>query len=156
MRLVTLIHTQRWHAYRGTAGNGHLYQGRFKSFVVQTDLHFLAVCRYVEANALRAHLVDRAEDWRWSSLWRKERGKENEAPQIDPWPLPRPPDWAVRVNEPIAQAEVEVVRSCSKRGAPYGEGVWVKTIASKLGLECSLRPRGRPKKRVLTPFSAVS
>jgi putative transposase len=53
MRLVTLTHTQRRHAHRGSAGTGHLYQGRFKSFVVQDDTHFLTVSRYVEANALR-------------------------------------------------------------------------------------------------------
>lgn len=71
MAWVTLTHTQRWHAHRHTAGSGHLFQGRFKSFPVQTDEHLLTVCRYVERNALRAGLVRRAEDWRWSSLWRR-------------------------------------------------------------------------------------
>lgn len=51
---LTLTHTQRWHAYRQTVGTGHLYQGRFKSFVVQTDEHLMTVCRYyVERNAGR-------------------------------------------------------------------------------------------------------
>ena len=54
MAWVTLTHTQRWHAHRQSAGAGHLYQGRFKSFPVQADEHFLSVCRYVERNALRA------------------------------------------------------------------------------------------------------
>src|SRR5260370_34174209 len=44
---LTLTHTQRWHAYRGSAGLGHLYQGRFKSFAVEADDHLLALCRYV-------------------------------------------------------------------------------------------------------------
>jgi hypothetical protein len=52
---------------RGT-GTGPLYQGRFKSFPVQQDEHLLTVCRYVERNPLRAGLVSRAEEWRWSSL----------------------------------------------------------------------------------------
>jgi len=56
MRLVTLIHTQRWHAHRASAGTGHLYQGRFKSFVVQGDAHFLAV----SAQVMRRILVDHA------------------------------------------------------------------------------------------------
>lgn len=64
IRWVTLTHTQRLHAHRHTAGQGHVYQGRFKSFPVQDDDHFLVVCRYVERNALRAGLVDRAEHWR--------------------------------------------------------------------------------------------
>jgi putative transposase len=35
MNWLTLTHTQRWHAHRHTAGTGHVYQGRFKSFPVQ-------------------------------------------------------------------------------------------------------------------------
>ena len=68
MRLVTLTHTQRLHAWRATAGTGQVYQGRFKSFVVQDDRHFVAVARYVEANALNGDLVQRAEDWRWEAF----------------------------------------------------------------------------------------
>ena len=56
---LTLTHTQRWHAHRRSTGSGHVYQGRFKSFPVQDDEHFLTVCRYVERNALRANLVRR-------------------------------------------------------------------------------------------------
>ena len=69
MNWLTLTHTQRWHTHRQTVGTGHLYQGRFKSFVVQTDEHLLTVCRYVERNALRAGLVERAEAWRWRARW---------------------------------------------------------------------------------------
>ena len=56
---LTLTHTQRWHASRHSQGSGHVYQGRFKSFPVQGDEHFLTACRYVERNALRAKLVKR-------------------------------------------------------------------------------------------------
>ena len=76
MGWLTLTHTQRWHAHRGTGGTGHVYQARFKSFPVQADEHFLTVCRYVERNALRAKLVKRAADWRWCSLWRRAHGDE--------------------------------------------------------------------------------
>ena len=65
---LTTTHVRRWHLNRHSVGNGHLYQGTYKSFPVQDDNHFLSVCRYVEQNPLRAKLVDRAEDWRWSSL----------------------------------------------------------------------------------------
>jgi len=68
MGWLTLTHTQRWHAQRHSIGAGHLYQGRFKSFPVQKEVYFLRLCRYVERNALRAGLVQRAEDWPWSSL----------------------------------------------------------------------------------------
>src|SRR5436305_551738 len=71
---LTLTHTQRWHAHRRSAGSGHVYQGRFKSFPVQEDDHLLTVLRYVERNPLRANLVQAAEQWRWSSLGRRQRG----------------------------------------------------------------------------------
>jgi hypothetical protein len=71
LRWITVTHTQRWHAHHHTAGTGPVYQGRFKSFPVQTDEHFLTVARYVERNALRAKLVTREKDWQWSSLWRR-------------------------------------------------------------------------------------
>ena len=73
LRWITVTHTQRWHAHHHTAGTGPVYQGRFKSFPVQTDAHFLTVARYVERNALRAKLVSRAEDGQWSSLWRRDQ-----------------------------------------------------------------------------------
>ncbi len=75
---LTLTHTQRWHAHRHSAGAGHLYQGRFKSFPIQTDDHFYTVARYVERNALRAKLVRRAEAWRWGSLYRWLHGSAEE------------------------------------------------------------------------------
>ena len=59
-----MTHTQRWHGHHGTAGTGHLDQGRYKSFPVQSDEHLLTLCRYVEQNALRANLVKRAEERR--------------------------------------------------------------------------------------------
>ena len=71
---LTLTHTQRWHAQRHSAGSGHVYQGRFKSFPVQEDEHFYTLARYVERNAVRASLVRRAEQWRWGSLHRWLRG----------------------------------------------------------------------------------
>lgn len=146
MRLVTLTHTQRRHAYRASAGTGHLYQGRFKSFVVQTDVHFLAVSRYVEANALAGKLVQRAEDWRWGSLWRVQRNKVNQPPSIHPWPVTRPSDWLTYVNQPAKAVEVDAVRQCARRGCPYGDESWVQGVAEQLGLQSTLRPRGRPAK----------
>ncbi len=65
LRWVTLTRTQRYHAHYGTLGQGHVYQGRFKSFPIQDDDDLFVVARYVERNAVRAHWVDRAVDWRW-------------------------------------------------------------------------------------------
>ncbi|MCX5674877.1 MAG: transposase [Planctomycetota bacterium] len=144
---LTTTHIRRWHAFRKSDGTGHLYQGRFKSFPVQEDAHFLTVCRYVERNPLRAGLVTRAEDWKWSSLWLRLRGDSKAKALLGDWPLPLPPNWVAWVNEPLTQEELDAVRECAARGTPYGECEWTVHTAAKLGLESTLRPRGRPKER---------
>jgi putative transposase len=143
MAWLTLTHTQRWHAHHQSAGSGHLYQGRYKSFPVQASEHFLMVCRYVERNALRAGLAQRAEDWRWSSLWQW-RHPPQAAKWLAPWPIERPSEWLNWVNEPQSQSELEALRCSVTRGRPYGSGAWVQRMARRLRLECTLRPRGRP------------
>ncbi len=146
MRWVTLTHTQRWHAYHGTAGTGHLYQGRFKSFPVESDVPFLTVCRYVERNSLRANLVERAEDWRWGSLAVRRARGEKDRPALTPWPIDRPSDWKARVNRPFRPAEEEAVQRSLQRGQPFGSESWQAAVAARLGLESTFRPRGRPRK----------
>jgi putative transposase len=84
LRWLTHTHTMRWHAHFHTAGSGHLDQGRFKAFPVQTDDHFYSVVRSVERNPLRAGLVSRAEEWRWSSLWRRQSGTTGRKPCCRP------------------------------------------------------------------------
>lgn len=152
MAWLTLTHTQRWHAWRGTTGTGPLYQGRFKSFPVQQDRHFLVVCRYVERNALRAGLVARAEDWRWSSLWQRGAAGPSAESWLSPWPVSAPDDWPAHVNEPQTADELEALRRCAIRGQPFGERTWVEQIAARLGLGSALRPRGRPRKKVSDTF----
>jgi len=149
MAWLTLTHTQRWHAYRRSAGAGHLYQGRYKSFPVQEDDHFLTVCRYVERNALRAGLVGRAEEWRWSSLWRRTQGKPLMATWLAPWPIEGPQNWLDWVNQPQTAAELESLRGSVQRGRPYGSSSWVRTTAKALRLDITLRARGRPSKSLM-------
>jgi len=144
---LTLTHTQRWHAHRHSTGSGHVYQGRFKSFPVQDDEHFLTVCRYVERNALRARLVQRAEAWRWGSLHRWQDGDAKEKSLLASWPLPRLPGWVEKVNSPQTEAELRSLRRSVKRGCPFGEPAWSDQIVRRLGLESTIRPQGRPKKQ---------
>ncbi|MDZ4782996.1 MAG: transposase, partial [Planctomycetia bacterium] len=68
MQKLSITHARNWQEHRRRVGYGHLYQGRYKSFPVETDEHYYQVARYVERNALRANLAARAEDWRWGSL----------------------------------------------------------------------------------------
>ncbi len=146
LRWLAHTHTMRWHAHFQTAGTGHLYQGRFKAFPVEDDEHFYTVARYVERNALRAGLVDRAEDWRWSSLWRRESGDKRSRGLLAAWPLPCPRAWLKLVNAPQTEAELNAVRTAIRRGSPLGDEAWKFRVAKRLGLESTLRSRGRPRK----------
>jgi len=65
MRQLNGIYTQRFNKRHGRVG--HLFQGRFKAVLVQKDSHLLEVCRYVVLNPIRAGIVQRAEEWTWSS-----------------------------------------------------------------------------------------
>jgi putative transposase len=143
---LTLTHTQRWHANRNSRGSGHVYQGRFKSFPAQDDDHFFTVCRYVERNALRANLVQRAQDWRWCSLSRRRTKGAEAASWLAEWPLERPQNWVRMVNTPQTEAELNAVRRSVRRGNPFGDEWWTDQTVRRLGLESTLRPQGRPRR----------
>ena len=147
LRWVTATHTMRYHAHYHTSGTGHVYQGRFKSFPIQDDAHFLTVCRYVERNALRAELTARAEDWRWGSLWRWQQSVEPDPALLSPWPIPRSPHWLARVNEPLTDRELIALRRSAQRGSPFGDSAWIESTAQRLGLAPTINPRGRPQVR---------
>jgi putative transposase len=147
LRWITATHTMRYHAHYHTAGEGHVYQGRFKSFPIQDDAHFLSVCRYVERNAVRAELVKRAEAWRWSSLWRWLQPTEPSPAMLSAWPIPRSANWTAVVNRPLAGAELDRMRRSAQRGTPYGDSSWIESTSRRLGLSSTLRPRGRPRVR---------
>jgi len=144
LRWITLTHTQRYHAHHGTAGLGHVYQGRFRSFPVQDDEHFHVVCRYVERNALTANLVKKAEDYRWSSL---NNWLGGESPiELASWPIRRLPNWLKHVNRALTQKEQEALARSVNRSVPFGDKRWTAKTVKRLGLESTVRPRGRPRK----------
>ena len=99
----------------------------------------------MERNAVRANLVDRAEDWRWGSLFRWLSEPEPDPKLLTAWPIARLPNWAKRVNEPLSEKEIDAVRWSVKRGSPFGNETWVESTARRLDLESTLRPRGRPR-----------
>jgi putative transposase len=141
MRRLLTAHAKRYHRHYGTSG--HVWQGRFKAFPIQDDDHLVTVLRYVERNALRAELVARAEHWKWSSL----PGRLAGDPAL--WlaaPAPHDPDWSARVNAPLSSGDLQRLRESVARERPYGAEDWTRQTAQRLGLEFTLRSRGRPKK----------
>jgi putative transposase len=132
MHRLTTTHTRRWQEHHLEVGYGHLYQGRFKSFPVEDDGHFLTVARYIERNALRAGLVEQAGNWPWSSFSRRDRapGQLDEVKlPLAEWPVDRPADWSAWIHEPQTDAEVELLRESINRSAPFGRSQWRQRVA---------------------------
>jgi len=89
--------------------------------------------------------VARAEDWPWSSLaWLR---SPSLVPILNPGPVPRGEDWLTQVQEPATEAEWARLEESLRRGRPFGGDGWIEATAKKLGLEATLRPIGRPRKK---------
>jgi putative transposase len=144
MHWLLNTHVRRYHKHYG--GSGHIWQGRFKAFPIQEDEHLLTVLRYIERNPVRAKLVRRAERWHWSSAryWEAEEGRPS---YLAAGPVARPRKWLDWVNQAVTVGELESIRRCVNRGTPYGSAPWMAATAERLGLEFTLRSRGRPRKQ---------
>lgn len=129
MQSLLVSHTQRYH--RCHHGGGHVWQGRFKSPVIQDDGHLLTVLRYIEANPLRARMVEAAGDYRWSSFAAHGLGRPD--PLLDPIveyeamakaPATRQRRWSALIHKAPSDEELAAVRrSCSTRlpsARPHG------------------------------------
>jgi len=146
MQWLMTSHVRRFH--RHYHSSGHVWQGRFKAFPIEEDDHLLTVMRYVERNPVRAKSIPvrKAQRWPWSSAGTPPAGVEK--PTLHPGPVPRGEDWLQWVDEPLTEAELEALRESIQRGRPFGSELWQRRTAKQLGLEASLRPRGRPRKAV--------
>ena len=148
---LLVSHTQRYHLFHRSCG--HVWQGRFKSPVIQDDDHLLTVLRYIEANPLRAKMVEQAGDYRWSSFPGHGRGESNDL--LDPllpyaalaaYPAVRQRRWSAYVHQTPEEAELAAIRRSNETGLPYGERGWVDRLCRQMKLDLTIRSRGRPRK----------
>jgi putative transposase len=95
--------------------------------------------RYVEANAFRAKLVSRAEDWRWSSLHRPAAADGREL--LSPSPVPKPANWIELVNNP--EPRLDQIRSAIARGHPFGAKEFLEQAVKEYGLQQTVRRTGK-------------
>jgi len=143
MHWLMTAHVRRY--LRHYRSSGHVWQGRFKAFPIQEDEHLLTVLRYIERNPLRAGLVGRRRGRGRAYVgWRPPSGRRCG------WRRGRCPGgslWVEGGNAATAEveAEAERVRESIRRDRPYGSDGWMRATARDLGLEYSLRPRGRPR-----------
>ena len=145
MHQLTNKHTRTVKSQTKTIGTGPLYQGRYKSFMIQEDRHLLTALKYIERNPVRARLIDRAENWKWGSAWRRTHGTEDQRDVLARSPVPLPADYAVWVNTPESSELLKKVRVSVNKGAPYGGESWVEKTARQFNLSSTLRNPGRPK-----------
>lgn len=142
MQWLMTSHVRRYH--RHYRSSGHVWQGRFKAFPIQADDHYFTVLRYVERNPKRARMVARSQDWEWSSLLPTARSGPDGL--LSEGPLPKRSQWTRYVNGVETEAELKALRHSLSRGTPFGDPQWQQSTAVQLGLESSMRPRGRPRK----------
>jgi putative transposase len=117
MQWFMTTHVRRYH--RHYRSSGHIWQGRYKSFAIQDDDHFLTVARYVEGNPVRAGLVGSAVDWVWSS----HRGRSGLVTDnlVTSLPMPFAGDWTEFVNTPMTPTEILKSRKLIIRQKSKGE-----------------------------------
>jgi len=111
-------HANRYHARKRTIGNGHLYQGRYKSFLIQTDTHLLSVLKYVERNPVRAKLCKAVTGWRWGSA--RYRGSNQKQKLLTDLPIDLPKDYQAWVSIPETAESLKEVRHSVEKGVPFG------------------------------------
>ena len=145
MQWLMTAHVRRYHRHYNSSG--HVWQGRYKSFPIEEDDHLLTVMRYVERNPVRAKSIPirKAQRWPWSSLGCPP--KDVDLPPLTPGPVARGDDWLDWVNQPQTETELKALRESISRSRPFGTKSWQHDTAKKLGLESTLRPRGRPWKK---------
>ncbi|MCF7957370.1 MAG: transposase [Phycisphaerae bacterium] len=144
MHWLMTAHVRRYHRHYNSSG--HIWQGRYKAFAIQDNHHYLTVLRYVESNAKRAKLVNRAEDWQWSSFYASCR--LDLFPFLTSGPLQRPQNWQALLNQEQPEKEIEQIKLSLNRQRPLGDPKWLEKTVQELGLEYTIRPRGRPKKNI--------
>ena len=113
--------------------SGHLWQGRYKSFIVQKDNYLLTLLNYVEQNPERANL----KEWEFVS------SKYKDSVLIDKLPIDIPDDW----SDFVGMKEKAKIEKSIDRQSPYGEDNWREEICETYDLISTIRPRGRPKKK---------
>jgi len=142
MQWLMTSHVRRYHRHYGSSG--HVWQGRYKSFMIQEDSHLQMAMRYIEGNAARAKLVQSATEWRWSS--HEETLGKKERTLTDAVPIELPGEWDRYVDEPFTETELDRLRMSVNRQTPFGDTTWQMKICKEFGLESTMKRKGRPKK----------
>lgn len=133
--------------------SGTLWESRYKSSVVQSDAYFLACCRYIELNPVRACMVADAADYPWSSYRARVSTKpENCWLDVDPCFAALGDTHEARcrqyedfVRQSIPLDELKLIRDSLQRGQLTGTSRFVDEVERIVGLRIERRGQGRPR-----------
>jgi len=145
MHWLTNAHTRRVHSLTKTIGTGSLYQGRYKSFLIENDSHLLTVLKYIERNPVRAKLSKKVEDWKWGSAWIRKNGSAEQQRLLAESPTPLPRNYRTWINTSDTDENLTHLRTSVNKGTPYGGALWVAQMVDTYKLERTMRRPGRPK-----------
>ena len=145
MPWLLTTYARRYHRHYGTSG--HVGQGRFQAFPVQDDDHLVTVLRYVERNALRAELVSRAEQWKWSSAAAHCGAAADALLEMEPWRKRwTVTEWGQYLADGELQTDLVELRQFTHAGRPLGTPDFVAALEKSTMRPLFPRKGGRPKK----------
>ncbi|MDD8020915.1 MAG: transposase [Acidobacteriota bacterium] len=122
---------------------GYLWQGRFLSYPMDEAYLFNCI-RYIERNPVRAGLVAKAEDYRWSSARAHVFGQNDGI--LSAIPLARDiKDWAGFLRGQESEEELMRFREYARSGKPLGSSEFIKSLEWTLGIKIKINPPGRPR-----------
>jgi putative transposase len=123
---------------------GHLWQGRFSSFLMDKK-YLLTATRYIELNPVRAGLVTIPEKYPWSSVKAHIKGKDDALVRAKPL-LTMVDDWHLFLSQTVSNKEYTLLQRHGRTGRPLGSKRFVKRLETKLSRILTPQKGGRPKK----------
>jgi len=134
------------HINKRRKSNGHLWQGRFYSAILD-EAHVYAAVRYVENNPLRAGIVKTAEDYKWSSAKEHIDGLQEGIVSGKCYLLAEISNWKSYLLEKENIAMIERIKKCSMTGRPCGNESFIGKLEEKFARQLNALPHGRPRKK---------
>jgi putative transposase len=133
--------------------SGTLWEGRYRAAPIDSEAYFLACCRYIELNPVRAGMVARAADYRWSSWRAHALGVPDplaaEHPlycALAPTPAARQEAYRALFAAPLDEAFVTELRAATNGGWALGDARFKRQIAQAMRRRVAPLPKGRRKK----------
>lgn len=133
--------------------SGTLWESRYKSSIVQSDTYFLACCRYIELNPVRARIVAEAKDYPWSSYVARmeEDQRLNWLDDADCFKVLGTTEklqrkrYAEFLRQSVSVEELSLIREAVQRGQLTGNSRFVGEVERITGRRIERRKQGRPK-----------